>query len=264
MKEDMDADESHGLSDDQLGELARLADGSLPADERAEVEAHVAASPELARVLERQRVALAALDATADVGAPARLHARVRQRRAPARGRRRRLAVGGAVAVAAAAALALALVLPATSPVAPTPADVAAVASQPPDEAAPAGVPGTPQLLREQVDGVAFPNYAAKFGYEPVGARHVEVSGRAATTVYYAGEGRTIAYTIASGDGLEPPADARSTTRGGVEYRSFRAAGRDVVTWERDGHTCVLSSTAAPTAELIELADWRGKGAIEF
>jgi len=262
MKRDMDADESHGLSDDQLGALARLADGSLPADERAEVEAHVAASPELARVLERQRVALAALDATADVGAPARLHARVRRRRAPARGRR--LAIGGAVGALAATALALALVLPGASPGAPTPADVAAVASAPPDRAAPAAVPGTPQLLREQVDGVAFPNYAAKFDYAPVGARHVEVSGRAATTVYYEDEGRTVAYTITSGDGLDPPADAQSTTRGGVEYRSFRAAGRDVVTWERDGHTCVLSSTATPTAELLALADWRGKGAIEF
>jgi hypothetical protein len=49
-----------------------------------------------------------------------------------------------------------------------------------------------------------------------------------------------------------------------VEYRTFRDDGRTVVTWERDGHTCVLSSTEAPSAELLALADWRGKGAIPF
>ena len=67
-----------------------------------------------------------------------------------------------------------------------------------------------------------------------------------------------------SGDALDPPGDARRTKRGGVEYRTFRHDGRTVVTWERGGHTCVLSSERARPAELIALADWRGKGAIPF
>lgn len=71
-------------------------------------------------------------------------------------------------------------------------------------------------------------------------------------------------HTIVSGDALDPQADARAATRGGVEYRRFREDGRTVVTWERDGHTCVLSGKAVRPAELLTLADWRGKGAIPF
>jgi anti-sigma factor RsiW len=47
------------LSDRELAELAALADGTLPADRRPEVEARVAASPELREPLERQRQSLA-------------------------------------------------------------------------------------------------------------------------------------------------------------------------------------------------------------
>jgi hypothetical protein len=111
---------------------------------------------------------------------------------------------------------------------------------------------------------VPFPNYAAKFGWEPVGARQDDPSDRSTTTVYYGNGARTVAYTIVSGNALDPPSDARSTTRGGVEYRVFRTGGRTVVTWERDGHTCVLSGRNMRSAELVTLADWRGKGAIRF
>jgi anti-sigma factor RsiW len=38
-----------------MAELSALADGTLPADRRAEVEARVAASPELQELVERQR-----------------------------------------------------------------------------------------------------------------------------------------------------------------------------------------------------------------
>jgi hypothetical protein len=267
MKENMEPEPTNGLSDEQLADLARLADGTLPADRRAEVEARVAASPELSRMVERQAVALDALRSTADTGAPARLRAEIDRRRGAgraARGRPRRVAVRGLIAAAAATALALTLVLPGAFQGGPSVADAAALAEKPPTRAAPAGVPGTPQLLRAEVDDVPFPNYAAKFGWKPAGAREDDPSGRGATTVYYEKAGRTIAYTIVSGDALDPPSDARATTRGGVEYRAFRDDGRAVVTWERDGHTCVLSGKAVPPAELVTLADWRGKGAIPF
>jgi hypothetical protein len=143
-------------------------------------------------------------------------------------------------------------------------ADAAGLAQKPPTQPAPAGVPGTPQLLRAAVDGVPFPNYAAKFGWKPLGAREDDPSGRHATTVYYRNGARTIAYTIVSGHALGRPSDAQSTTHGGVEYRTFRYRGRTVVTWERNGHTCVLSSRSLRPAELVALADWRGKGAIPF
>src|SRR4051812_48799700 len=112
----MEPDPINGLSDDQLAELARLADGMLPADRRAELEEQVAASPRLSNIVERQSIALDALRGTADTGAPTRLRAHVHRRRgagrAAGRGRgrgRRSVVIGGASAAAAAVALALIL-----------------------------------------------------------------------------------------------------------------------------------------------------------
>ena len=105
----MEPEPTNGLSDEQLADLARLADGTLPADRRAEVEARVAASPQLSSIVERQGVALDALRGTADTGAPARLRAQVERRRGAGRaaGRgRRRIVIGRAIAAAAAVALA--------------------------------------------------------------------------------------------------------------------------------------------------------------
>jgi anti-sigma factor RsiW len=51
MEEHMEPEPTNGLSDEQLADLARLVDGTLPADRRAEVEARVAASPQLARIV---------------------------------------------------------------------------------------------------------------------------------------------------------------------------------------------------------------------
>jgi hypothetical protein len=262
----MEPEPTNGLSDEQLADLARLADGTLPADRRAEVEARVAASPQLSSLVERQQVALDALHGTADTGAPAGLRARVDRRRDAGRTAAggRRTVVGGALATAAAVALALVLVLPGAFSNGPSVPDAAALAEKQPTQPAPGSVPGTPQLLRAEVDDVSFPNYAAKFGWKARGARQDDPSGRDATTVYYEDGGRTIAYTIVSGDMLDPPSDAASTTRGGVEYRTFRDDGRTVVTWERDGHTCVLSGKAVRPAVLLMLADWRGKGTISF
>ena len=189
----MEPEPTNGLSDDQLADLARLADGTLPADRRAEVEARVAASPQLSSIVERQGVALDALRGTADTGAPARLRAQVDRRRGAGRaagGGRRRVVLGGAIAAAASVALALILVLPGAFSGGPSVADAAALAEKPPTQAAPGGVPGTPQLLRAEVDDVPFPNYAAKFGWKPVGARQDDPSGRDATTVYYEKGGR--------------------------------------------------------------------------
>ncbi len=262
----METDPTDGLSDGELADLARLADGTLPADRREDVEARVAASPQLASIVESQRVALHAVRATDATGAPARLRADIGRRAAPraAPARRRGIRIGGAVAAVAAVALALILVLPGAFSSDPSVDDAAGLAEKQPDRAAPRAVPGPPPLLREEVDDVPFPDYSAKFGWKASGAREDEPSGRGATTVYYAKGGREIAYTIVSGDALETPADARSTKRGGVEYRTFRDDGRTVVTWERDGRTCVLSGQAVRPAELLALADWRGQGAIPF
>src|SRR5437773_11995157 len=90
-----------------MADLCALADGTLPAERRAEVEARVDASPELQELLERQRRAVLAAQSLAAEDVPASLQARVEaQRRAlgARRGRSRppgpRLPLAGAAPVA--------------------------------------------------------------------------------------------------------------------------------------------------------------------
>ena len=88
--------------DQELAELAALADGSVSPERRAALEAQVATSPELAGLLAEQEHAIAlAQSAEAEVEAPPALRAQIdahrRSRRVPAR---RRLAVVGAAAAA--------------------------------------------------------------------------------------------------------------------------------------------------------------------
>ena len=262
----------NGLTDAQLADLAQLADGTLPDERRADVEAAVRTSRELAQAFESQTVAVQALSSLADVGAPARLRADVerhsgarRRSEASPAGRRWTIAPRAVfVASAVAVTLAVVLVLPGALSGSLSVQDAAAFAEQSPTAPAPAGVPGTPQLLQERVGQVPFPDYAMKFGWKPVGVRHDTKDGRDLTTVYYRKNGRTLAYTIVSGDRLRHPSDARVFQRDAETYRAFRTNNRTFVTWERGGHTCVISADRGTPAELVNLADWRGKGAIPF
>ena len=93
------------LPDDEPVELAALADGVLPSEERAALLDRVAASPELAeRLAVQERAVALASGAGAQVEAPAGLRTRIeaerRRRRVPAA---RRLSLIGAVAAAAVA-----------------------------------------------------------------------------------------------------------------------------------------------------------------
>jgi anti-sigma factor RsiW len=63
------------LSEQEMAELSALADGSLPAERRAEVEARIAASPELLELVERQRQAVAATSALTGEAPPVRVPA---------------------------------------------------------------------------------------------------------------------------------------------------------------------------------------------
>jgi hypothetical protein len=42
----------------------------------------------------------------------------------------------------------------------------------------------------------------------------------------------------------------------GVDLQSFALRGRLVVTWRKGGHTCILSGSGVPRAELAKLAGW--------
>jgi hypothetical protein len=93
--------------------LAALADGSLPADRRGELEERVAASQELAeRLAEQQRAVALAQSATAEVKAPEALRARIEaQRRARSAPRPRRVLVAGLAPAAVAGAVAIGLIV---------------------------------------------------------------------------------------------------------------------------------------------------------
>lgn len=93
----------------EIAELAALADGSLPADRRVELEERVAASPELAdRLAEQQRAVALAQSAAAEVKAPEDLRARIDARRQARTARAPRgLVMAGAAAAAVVAAVAI-------------------------------------------------------------------------------------------------------------------------------------------------------------
>jgi hypothetical protein len=164
-----------------------------------------------------------------------------------------------ALAGAAAAAVLLAAVLVAPSG-APTVEDAAAFATAPATAPAPAA---DGPLLDITQDGIPFPAWAEKFGWEATGSRTDELDGRSTTTVFYEKDGKRLAYTIVGGDALDKPG-GNVITAEGTPVTVFGDDGRLVATWERDGNTCVLSGEGIDEQKLAELAGWTGKGAVAF
>jgi hypothetical protein len=246
----------------------------LDAGRRAAVESRAASDPTFAAALAQQQQGRDAIVTAAEsTGAPLALRARVEGlaeqgrrhggRRPSARTRLGGIRWPGAGLVAGAVAVVLAAIVLIGG--GPGIDDVAAAAVREPT-AQVAPVPPDSKLLRESVEDVAFPNYAAKFGWKPVGTRTDEIGGRHTRTVFYEKDGKRIAYTIVAGDALSVPGDATTATREGTRLASFESDGRTVVTWKRNGRTCVLSAVepGVPTDQLLELAGWKGKGAIPF
>jgi hypothetical protein len=212
---------------------------------------------------DRERFALEALRSV-ELRAPQRLRERVEQERERARrpARRRRMSLGGALAGAAAAAvLAVALLLPGGAG-GPSVVEAAELAQRPATAAAPQ--PGPPKLLDASAFGLPFPDWAEKFGWEASGRRVDEIDGRRAVTVFYEKEGKEIAYTIVSGDALDAPDPSAAATREGTSILYVREGERTIVTWERGGRTCILSGTGVPATKLLDLAGWKGLGAVPF
>ncbi len=262
----MEPEPTDGLSEEQLADLARLADGTLPAERRAEVEARVAASPHLASVLERQGVALRGAAGDGGASAPRRGSAPTSSGatgRPRGGGRRRRLVFGGPIAAAAAVALALVLVLPGGSSSSPSVADTTALGQKPPTQAAPALCPGTPRSCARRSTTCPSPTTPRSSAGRPPAPAHDEPSGRGATTVVLREGRRTIAYTIVSDDALDPPQDARGPgATGSCTARSRRRAHCRHLGAQRP-HVRALEPSGE-AGELVALADWRGKGAIPF
>jgi hypothetical protein len=244
-------------TDLDLRELSALADGTLAADRRAAVQARIAASPELQAAYERERAVVAALhEARAVDRAPEALRARIQASRpGPAVIARRRVGYFGALAAGlAAVVLAVALALPGGGPGALSIDQATALGLRGANASAPGVDPRHPQTrLKLTVGPAYFPNWKGQFGWTAVGRRTDRVSGRTVETVYYTWQGHQIAYTIVGGPELKWPA-APATHVGGIEFRTFQLHGHPVVTWRRDGHTCVLSGVGPGVSDLEMLA----------
>jgi hypothetical protein len=254
------------ISERDQRDLVALADGSLSGGDREEAEARVAGSPHLAAALERQRAGLAALRRLDALAAPAGLRARVNAERSrpSAAVRRRRFAIGGLVAGAVAAvALTAVLVLPSGAG-GPTISEAAKLNVLPATEPPARPDPAEPALLEASAEGLPYPNLEGLFGWRSAGQRTDEIDGRDATTVFYERDGKRIGYTILSGEGIKAPDGARKTDVDGVVFSSFSDGGQEIVTWWRDGRTCVMSGEGVSPAELVELASWKGQGAVPF
>jgi hypothetical protein len=255
-------DPMSSLTQQEMADLAALADGTLPVERRAAVEAWVSASPELQELLDRQRRSVAATQALAEDQVPESLREAVEPRRRGASVRRRwtpRLALVGAVAIAAVVAFAFL----SGGPAGPTVAEAAALAQQPPSGPAPSPVGAEGTQLDLHVEGVVFPDFLESYGWKAVGVRHDEIDGRDTSTVFYEKAGKRIAYMIVAGSGLDRPSGAPSTTRSGIQLQTLEVNGQPVVTWRRLGHTCILIGPLA-SDELLALASWRGDGTLRY
>jgi len=242
----------------ELAELAALADGSLPPQRREELEARVAASPRLQALLAEQRAALRAVLGR-DERAPARLHeavaARAGAERRPARpARRRRLAALGAGLAAAAVAVLLLVALPGSEePAPPGLAEAAAFAARPPTSGAPVSRGGERVLAGVAVEGVRYPDWAREYGWRARGSRVDRLGSHRAVTVFYEKRARRVGYTIVSRPPLALPRSSRAVSLKGHIRRLFSARGHAVVTWQRRGHTCVLSGAGIRARTLVRL-----------
>jgi hypothetical protein len=195
-----------------------------------------------------------------EVHAPRRLRlqieagARTPRRRRPRVPRRSGLAIlPGALAAALTAAL-VAVVLAPGGPAAPSLSRAAALSDRGPAGPPPMPDPDDPGVkLSEQVGDVYFPNWSSTLGWQPTGLRRDLMGFHRAVTVYYADGTRRLAYTILSAPALAQPA-ATVTVENGMTVRTLRLHGRLIVTWRREGSTCILSGTHVSAAQLRRLA----------
>ncbi len=254
-------------------ELARLADGTLPADREAELSAAAERSPELAAALAQQRRAVSLLRAV-DEPAPESLRARIealteagrpgpqssdREPSSGAPGRRRatgrwrpRLAlpVVAALAIVVAAVVVL-LNGQGSAPTVPQTVPVTLAAATLP---APIHDPTDRYVLGLGVDGIRFPNWERTTGWSAAGARRDTIAGRDVVTVFYTGpEGRRVGYAIVSGKPLAP-GGGTSVKYAGVTYTFQRHGAARLITWVRSGHTCVIAGRAVGYPTLLTLA----------
>jgi len=251
------------LSPAQVKNLSALADGTLHPAQQASVQAWIDADPSLRRLYERERRAVAHLNAArAHDRAPERLRARIEAARGATRTRARRsprlgqLSLAGGALATATAAIVIGLSGGGTS-IPPALGQAAALATLGPTQPAPPPNPDAPRVkLDVDVQDVYFPNWSTQFHWRATGVRIDQVASRPAVTVYYGWRHDQLAYTIL-GTGPLPQPGGQPVVLGGYRLYTFTSGRRTIVTWRRDGHTCVLSATGVPVRIMQRLAAWQ-------
>jgi len=244
-------------------DLARLADGSLAPERARELEAQTDESPELSALLAEQRAAVGVVRSLGD-SAPMALRERVQalQEGKGSKRKARRVGVIGALTSAAAAiVIALALIV-GSGASGPTLSAAAAFTLKP--ALGPAPGHSFDGALDLDVDGVPYPYWQDEYGWRATGSRVDRIDGREATTVFYSKGNRRIGYTIVTGKPVGVPGSAEVTMKHGTRFRSVPFKGATVVTWERRGHSCILSGKNVTRAQLLKLAGWQDKGALPY
>ena len=113
------------------------------------------------------------------------------------------------------------------------------------------------------MQGVPFPYWGGSFKWEAVGARDDRIEDRSAKTVFYDNpKGVRAAYTILGGDTIDVPSGASEKNKNGVKLFITTDKGRPIVTWTRDGNTCVLSApVSVPEPKLFRSPIGRARAA---
>jgi hypothetical protein len=162
------------------------------------------------------------------------------------------LVLPGATALAAAAAVVVVLLSGGSSaPTVPAAARFALAASTMP---APPVDHSDPTDLTLKAAGIPFPAWGVKAGWVTNGARSDTAGGRKVTTVFYVDpDGERIGYAIADGAPLSG-AHGSTVKRYGVNFTLQTSNGARIISWVRQGHTCVIAGRTVSYQRLVELA----------
>jgi hypothetical protein len=197
-----------------------------------------------------------------DVAAPDALRARLEAMIDEAGGRKKRRPLSSrwrhTLFVPAATALGIVVValvlLLGSGSTAPTVGQTARLALSSATAPAPPPDPARPGLLLAAVDGIPFPSYVSRAGWEASGSRTQAVHRRSIVTVYYrAPDGTRVGYSIVPGDALARPRGATRVVHG-IRYIFGRAGSGRFITWVREGHTCVIAGRRVSNRTLLGLA----------
>lgn len=250
----------------ELETLLALSEDRPLGTEQLAVAERLRRDPSTLQALRRQRHAARALRSGGPAPPPSlaiRLTAQTRGLRDPRR-RGLRGARWSGIRIGAVAAAAAVIVLAVTAIIAksgrstlPTAEQVAAVWALPASGEPVSANPDRPAELDVSYHGIAYPNYQDHEGWHPVSARHDTIAGYPTVTVLYETGHRRSTYTVVPATGLSVPATAMRLRVGGLSLREFRSGDRWIVTFERNGNTCVLTA-AAPRERrwLLKLAAW--------